>query len=304
MKRILAGIGIAVLLVIGVWGGTSLVAAQGSGPVEGIPVTLHGWVQALQGDVLVLEGYGATVDVLLTDNTLIGGKVGEEGRALLETGKAVWVRGRLADDGSITAYMIRPVPKQHAPRQRIQGVVVAKDAGSLIVETPLWEVVVTVDENTRIIVPGVEQPSLNDIAIGQRIMALGRWEDRTFYARVLALAPRHGKPVVVSGAVSDVGDSSLVLETDNGSVTVLVSDRTRIRLQGVPNATLADVEVGMELHALGKWQEGQEGQVLEARVLTDRLPRFGRGGRPGHTPRPGPRMGEHPVDTPPFAPAP
>jgi hypothetical protein len=57
---------------------------------------------------------------------------------------------------------------------------------TLTVETRRGEQTVLADENTRFRIPGVENPSLKDIKVSDRVIALGRRnEDGDFIAKVV-----------------------------------------------------------------------------------------------------------------------
>lgn len=265
MKRALTGGIVMVALVLGLLGGVYWASAQSS-TTAGVPITLHGWVQAIGDSTITLEGYDATTVVTLSDATLIGNKQGEEGRALLKVGAPVWIRGHLTQDGSVIAYIIRPVNVHKFPRHHVAGIVTVVGANDLLVETPEWEVKVVVTDSTRIVVPGNAQASLNDIQVGNTVTVLGKWQEHVFNARAIIVTPPVHRPVAVSGFLVDKGNDRLVLETERDEVNVLLTEQTKIRLKNIPNATVDDLKIGMRLTALGEWTDSH---VLQARVITD-----------------------------------
>ncbi len=285
MKHVLLGTLLAIALAFGLWGGVQWVSAQ-TATTAGVPVTLQGWIQNLNGDTLTLEGYGATTNIILTDTTLVGGKTGQEGRALLKEGKPVWVRGHLAADGRITAFIIRPVSRRQFPRYTVHGVVSAVGDSDLLVEMPQWEVQIVVSDTTRIVMPGHTNATLNDINVGTPIIALGRWHGHAFQARALIVTPPHQRPVTLSGFLVEKAEGRLVLETEKGEDTVTFTAETRIRLRDHPKATVDDLNVGTRLTVVGQWTGSH---VLQARLITN-VPPIRPHRQPHARPnRPGPR---------------
>ncbi|MEJ2210392.1 MAG: hypothetical protein P8129_15345, partial [Anaerolineae bacterium] len=83
----------------------------------------------------------------------------------------------------------------------LRGEVTAIDleAGTLTVETARGPVTVVTADETRYRLPGVEDPGLDDVQVGDRIVAAGRFESRdplVFAARVI------GRPVAGEETVS------------------------------------------------------------------------------------------------------
>lgn len=287
MKRALAVA--AVILVVGVtlMSGQA-VGAAGSLP-EGVPVALQGWVAEVSETTLILDGYTGQATVVLTENTLVGDATGAEGRARLEVGKPVVVGGILHPSGEITALSIHPVPRYRVPQHRVSGRVLARGQDRLLVEMRPLMVQVIVGESTRLVVPGVPDPTLEDITISQAITALGQWEERAFQARVVIAHPRARRPAAVAGFISEVSGNSVLLETERDTVTVMVTDRTRILLVDNPQASIANLQAGMEVRAIGMWEEPG---VLTARLIAEagvRPPGGPRGipHRSGRLPMPG-----------------
>jgi len=89
------------------------------------------------------------------------------------------------------------------------------------------------------------------------------------------LAAEKNRPRLVQGHVTDVGDDSLIVETRDGEVEVLITEETQFRVPGVPQATLADIEVGVQVVIQPK---AGDGETVTARIVAvkgpDRLQDF------------------------------
>jgi hypothetical protein len=78
-------------------------------------------------------------------------------------------------------------------RHTARGEVTAIKGTTLTVETRRGDRTILTDEHTRFHIPGVENPSLEDIEVGDRIIALGRRNEAgDFVARVLGSPKRRG----------------------------------------------------------------------------------------------------------------
>ena len=74
-------------------------------------------------------------------------------------------------------------------RHIVRGAVTAIEGRTLQVETADGPVTVHTDESTRFRIPGDDDPGLEDIAVGDKIGAAGRWnKDGSLQARFV------GKP--------------------------------------------------------------------------------------------------------------
>jgi hypothetical protein len=111
----------------------------------------------------------------------------------LQAGDEVLAIGQPTEWGQWIAGLLIAGPRRPSPGRGLQGEVTAIDlgAGSLTVATPRGDVTVVVDENTGYRVPGVEDPGLEDIAVGDRIAALGHYdrEEGVFVARGIGVLP-------------------------------------------------------------------------------------------------------------------
>jgi hypothetical protein len=128
---------------------------------------------------------------------------------------------------------------------------------------------VLTDADTVFRVPGVEEPSLEDIEIGDKVGAAGTWEDETtFHAIGVGVGGRReGRWSVVRGRVISVGTDSLVVGSQHGPVTVLVDGETQFRVPGVDDPGLDDIETGALAGARGTWSEDGALQATGVAVL-------------------------------------
>jgi hypothetical protein len=118
----------------------------------------------------------------------------------------------------------------------------------------------TTDE-TRFRVPGVEDATLADLKVGDRIVALGgKDESGDFVAKVVAV-PRRPRRIVVRGEVTAVDEGSFALDTPHrGEVTVIITDETRFRIPGDADPGLDDIAVGDQVGVIG--HKDRDGNLL------------------------------------------
>lgn len=157
--------------------------------------------------------------------------------------------------------------------QRVAGSVVDVEDSSLVVEGPRGSFSLFVAPSTRLVIPGNESPSLEDVEVGNYVVAQGIRRGRGFQARIVLVLS--SKPHHVKGEVATVSEASFTLLIDEGEVTILVDEQTRFRIPGIPEASLEDVEVGTTLDVVG--QHTSEDEVL-ARLVVARPPRVIKGG--------------------------
>lgn len=102
--------------------------------------------------------------------------------------------GQPTELGQWHAGLVLAIGRSQAARRGLRGQVTAVDldAGTLTVETARGPVTVVTGEDTAYRLPGVEDPGLDDIQVGDRIVTVGRFESRdpaVFAARGIGTLP-------------------------------------------------------------------------------------------------------------------
>lgn len=155
--------------------------------------TVRGRVTAVEGQTLVITTREGKKEVVTTSETYFHiPNVEEPGLDVIEVGCIIAALGRKDDDGTFTAQIVTVararLRKIRVRRNMIHGEVTAIEGTTLTVETRQGEKAILTDENTRFRIPGVESPSIENIKVGDRIIALGRRnEDGDFVAKVVGV---------------------------------------------------------------------------------------------------------------------
>jgi len=228
---------------------------------------LRGEVVSIEGDTFTVHTERAEIAVQTDEETefRIPG-VENPSVADLEVGDMVAGTGIVREDGIAYATLVVVLPDDAA---RLNGRVTAIDGTTLVLETVRGSVNVLTDRDTVFRVPGVEEPGLDDIKIGDRVAVGGSWRDEsTFYAIAVGVVGGQtaGARGFVRGRVVSVGESSFVVGTARGSVTVLVSKKTRFLIPGVDNAGFGDLEEGAGVNVRGIWNDDGALQAVVVRV--------------------------------------
>ena len=154
--------------------------------------TVRGRVTAVEGQTLVITTREGEKEVVATSETYFHvPNVEEPGPDDIEVGCIIAALGQKNDDGTFTAQIVaetraRLRRRMIVRRHTVHGQVTAIEGTTLTVETRQGEKTILTDGNTRFRIPGVENPSIEDIEVGDRIIALGRRnEDGDFVARVV-----------------------------------------------------------------------------------------------------------------------
>ncbi|MBL7064171.1 MAG: hypothetical protein ISS49_08200 [Anaerolineae bacterium] len=234
----------------------------------------------LRGEVLAIERDTFTVRTargrqlgreiqVLTDETTEFRVPGVENPSIadLQVGDKITGEGVREEDGTVRATLVVVLPEQVA---RLDGEVAAVEGTILVLETLGGTVNVLTDAGTVFRVPGMEEPTLADVEIGDRVIAAGTWEDEATFSAIgvsVRGGRRPGQPGVVRGRAISVGTESLVLGTLHGPVTMLVDDETEYRVPGVEDPGLDDIEAGDPVSARGTWNEDGTLQATGVGVL-------------------------------------
>ena len=228
---------------------------------------LRGEVVAVEGDIFTVRTDRAEI-VVQTDEETEFRVPGVENPSIadLEVGDMVAGAGVIREDGTAYAALVVVLPDDAA---RLNGRVAAVDGTTIVLETARGPVDVLTDEGTVFRVPGLDEPGLDDIEIGDRVVVGGYWEsESTFHA--IAVGVVGGRPAgargSVRGRVASIGKESFVVGTARGPVTVMVDEETRFHVPGVGGAGLGDLEEGVGVNARGTWNDDGTLQALVVRV--------------------------------------
>lgn len=152
------------------------------------------------------------------------------------------------------------------------GKVIAIGQNTLTVENQWGTFDILTDEKTVIRVPGVENPTLDDVPVGALVAGrVEKRDDSSFLAKAIFVVPPPKARLRGLGKVTAVGDNALTVETHRGeTVDVLVDGETVLRIRGVENPTLEAIHVG---DIVAGQVEKQEDGTLLAKVIAVVPPR-------------------------------
>jgi hypothetical protein len=228
---------------------------------------LRGEVIAIAGEAFTMRAQRREVVVQADESTefRVPG-VEHPTIAGLEVGDRVTVEGVMEEIGTAHAALVIVLPDDAA---RLAGKVTDVQGTTLVIRAAAGAVNVLTDGDTVFHVPGVENPGLGDVELGDQVVAGGSWEsESTFHAVGVGVLGAHlaGTRGAVRGRVISVGSDSLVVGTARGSLTVQADEKTRFRVPGVEHAGLDDIETGAGVGVLGMWDEDGSLRALVVRV--------------------------------------
>ena len=112
-------------------------------------------------------------------------------------------------------------PQAQGDRGSIRGTVMDINGHTLTVRTPRGEVHVVTNNDTVFRIPGVEDPSIDDIAVGDFVVVLGRWTGQTLHARLVgAVSPEDRLPRII-GQVTAIEGNDLTVNARSGQVILV-----------------------------------------------------------------------------------
>lgn len=200
-------------------------------------VRLNGDVTQVAGTHLKIQNPGGEVLVHVDQDTRFR-VPGAENPTLADIQVGDHIHGFAVKrgEGSLWGRLIAVVDEY-----RLRGQVTAIAGNAITVQRPDGALTVLTDEHTRFRVPGVENPTLADVHVGDLvgILAFGQ-EDGTILARAVAVL----KGIRLQGDVTAKSGAVLTLDTAKGPLDVLTDAGTRYRVPGVESPTLEDIEVG------------------------------------------------------------
>jgi hypothetical protein len=242
-------VGLATVMLL--WAAGISMAQEAALPAPG-PV-LHGRIEAKAEDGFTLNTKRGQVTVSVDAETSYR-VPGVEGAtfAHLQIGDSVLVLGRRTEAGQLLGRLIAVLPP--VPVGVLDGKVTAIEGATLTVDTRAGEKVLLTDGDTQFHVPDVEQPTLADIQVGDRIVALVHArEGDLLLAKAVVVLPRGAPgPIHFRGRVSRVGESSLQVQTRRCAITVTTTETTRIRVPDVQDPALSDIRVGDTVLVVGR----------------------------------------------------
>jgi hypothetical protein len=118
------------------------------------------------------------------------------------------------------------------------------DQSTLTVRTPRGTITVQTDESTAFRIPGVDQPTLADVRVGDLVAGtVERLDDDTLLARHIAVLRRPSR-VRGWGRVQAVHGKTLVIENRQGTFEVHTDQDTVFRIRATHDPTIKDIDVG------------------------------------------------------------
>jgi hypothetical protein len=234
--------------------------------------TLKGEVTAIQGQSLMLTT-AAGEKVLHTDEDTQFRVPDVEEPTLgdIEEGDRVFAIVHAQDDESLLARMVAVIPEGAFGPIGFRGRVVGAGDDALRVSVRKNEVSVEITNHTQLRVPGVEAPTLADIRVSDWVLVIARLKGLCHVeaTAVGVIPPVPAHRYVIPGEVIDIEGATLTVQDPDDRHLVLTGEQTQVRIQGVEDATVADIEVGDEVLALG---QPMEGHSLLAKLILVRQP--------------------------------
>ena len=170
----------------------------------------------------------------------------------VQIGDVVLVLGSKDEFASMTALAVLVVPP--VPVGALRGEVAAIKGQTLVVATRGEEKDLLTDKDTQFRVPDVEEATLADIHVGDRVFVLGGMDVRgTLLARLVAVIPEGTVgPISARGRVTAANDESLLVQIGENVATVIIEEDSHLHVPGIEDATLADIGVGDWVLAVGR----------------------------------------------------
>ncbi|MGB3906489.1 MAG: DUF5666 domain-containing protein [Anaerolineae bacterium] len=232
---------------------------------------LRGQVTAIEGDAILVTTPSGEECRVITDQETRFHIPGVSAPTItdVDVGDYIGARGERNEDGDLLATVVVVVPAEYAHHRNIvRGEVLAIEDRTLTVRTTLGERLVITGEETRFRIPGIEEPSIEDLAVGDPVLALGRPDEiGNLLARVVAVVSgpqlrRH----TLRGLITGIDEDTLNLATRGREVRVETSEDTIFRIPGVEDPGIDDLNVRDLVVVVGTWDA--EAEVFRARALT------------------------------------
>jgi len=246
---------------------------------------LRGQVTAIEGGTLLVTTPSGEQQRVVTGEATrfrIGG-TRDPSLVDIDVGDYVGAWGERNEDGDLVASVVIVVPAELAQRRFVvQGQVLAIEGLTIAVDTGQGERLVVTDESTRFVIPGVEEPGIENVSVGDPVLALGKPDDEgNLMARVVAvITPGQVRQHTIRGLITDIEGDTLNVLTRRGEIRVLTSDDTVFRIPGVEDPGIDDLNPRDLIIVVGTWKADEEVFSSRAMTLVPRWPshlRFLRG---------------------------
>jgi hypothetical protein len=238
-----------------------------------VPVgAINGEVTAIDGQTLTVNTPGGERALLTDENTQFHVPDVEQATlADIQVGDRVFALVHAQEGGVLLAKAVVVLPENAPAPIHFRGRVSRVGESSLELQTRRCGIEVTTTESTRIRVPDVQDPSLSDIRVGDTVLVIGRPAGlcRIEARAISVLPPVSPHRFVIPGEVLSIEGTTLTVQDPKDTHTVYTDEQTRFRIPDVENPTLADVQVGDHILAIG---EPTEGRNLLARLIIVRPP--------------------------------
>lgn len=151
----------------------------------------------------------------------------------------------------------RPTPSSRS----VRGEVLAIGERALAIRTTRGLGLVVMNEDTILRIPDMDDPTLDDLSIGDQIVALGRGRGHLFGARVVAVET-DAELTRVAGQVTAVEGSTVTLNTrSEEGVSVFTDPDTIFYMPDLEEPGVEDIEVGMLIEVAG-FLDGEDLQAI------------------------------------------
>jgi hypothetical protein len=141
--------------------------------------------------------------------------------------------------------------------QLCHGHILEINGDTLLLQTRRGLVTLLTDEHTRYRMPGVQEPNLNGLAVGDHIAVAGRrTEDRTGLARLIVRIPSRQEVGQLRGQLTGIdGEKLTITRPDGVEITVVTNPNTRYHVLETENPDLQHLNIGDNVFARGLWDQ-------------------------------------------------
>ena len=254
--RLLIAVGIVAVLMVP----TSTVWAEDEAPPKiKLPRTVRGEVAAVAGQALAIKaGPGLVLIVTGPETHLRVPGVDDPALEDIGVGDHVVALGR-GKNWVLRAQIVSTIDPE-AELGRVGGQVTAIDGHEITLNTLSGDTaVVRTDAETVFHIPGVEEPGLDDIAVGNLVAVGGvQNEDGSWQAILVAVPREMDRRLRLAGEVTAIEGATLTLETrGDREPTLLTDDETVFRIPGIEEAGLDDIQVGDRVLVAAETRDGE-----------------------------------------------